>query len=89
MSVGEPEAPGSGGDSSAPTRRKTANPRILLVTMAFWILYALVWLTLTVRSFAEGDRDYVRLVLGLAALVLAVAYFVMWRQAKARLRDQS
>jgi hypothetical protein len=85
MSLEEPGARGGDDESSTPARRNTANPRFLAVLMTFWIVFALAWLAMALWSFSRGDQDsYLRLAFSVAALGLAVAYFVQWRRARAR-----
>lgn len=92
MSLEEPaEARGIGGDSSAPPEQSTPpKPRTMATFMVLWLSLALFWLVGTLWFFSQGHRDYfyLRLAIGLGWLSLAVFYFVQWRRAKARLRNQ-
>jgi hypothetical protein len=82
----EPENPGEAGSDSAASLNssKGSNTRLIGVFAAFWSLLALSWISYTIWSFSQGDRDYIRLVFGVLYLGLAIAYVIMWRRAKGR-----
>jgi hypothetical protein len=56
--------------------------RVLLFWTVLWSLNSVLWLTLTITEFSRGNPDYLHLILTVISLVLAVAYFVMWRQSE-------
>lgn len=57
--------------------------KILLFITVLWSLAAAVWLVQVVRDVSMGTPDYyLKVVLAILFLVLAIAYCVMWRNSK-------
>jgi hypothetical protein len=59
------------------------SPKILLFFTVLWSLSAIVWLVQVVRDVSMGTADYyLKVVLAVAFLILAFAYYVMWRNSR-------
>jgi hypothetical protein len=83
-----PDAGNAGTKPGAPMKaRKRTNSRLVGILTVMWCVLAITWLSFTVWTFFQGDRDYIRLVFGILYLGVAVGYVVMWRGTKSLPRD--
>lgn len=59
------------------------SPKTLLFFTVLWSLSAVVWSVQVVRDVSMGTSDYyLKVVLAVAFLILAIAYYVMWRNSR-------
>ena len=63
---------------------KPMNLRLVLILAVTWSVVGIGWCAVVLTDIAHGRVSYLRLVIGVLYLAVAVTYWFMWAQARRR-----